>query len=203
MPTSGCWWPICSPRPGVESLGSGLVAIRLTGDNATATLSVTFSNLRAPANAAQAASHRAGPPWFPSRPPNTAASRGRSRQPNISPPTRRCSPRCWRGISPFVVFAGTNCTGEIGGAFHEVSGSTEFRNRRHPGGRRSNRRVARPRDLPLPNPSHLRPHHGRNRGHARPRGQPQRRPASRPSAIDEQFRPTLALARGAHPRGNL
>lgn len=114
-----------SPRPGVGSLGSGLVAIRLAGDNSAATLSVTFSNLRAPANAAQVltsggatlvsvpATQYGGFAW-----PIKAAQHFTTDQAVLD--------ALLSGDFSFVVFTETSASGEIGGSFQPVTGSTEF-----------------------------------------------------------------------------
>jgi uncharacterized protein (DUF1800 family) len=114
-----------SPRPGVASLGSGLVSIRLAGDNSAGTVTVGFSNLRSPANSAQIltaggatlvsvpASQYGGYVW-----PIRASQYFTTDQAVLD--------ALLTGDFSFIVFTETSATGEIGGAFQAVTGSTEF-----------------------------------------------------------------------------
>lgn len=114
-----------SPRPGVATLGSGLVSIRLAGDNSMGTVSINFSNLRSPANSAQILTAGGGT--------------------LVSVPSSQYGGYTWAlkasqyfitdqavlesllaGDFSFIVFTETSASGEIGGAFQPVTGSTEF-----------------------------------------------------------------------------
>lgn len=113
------------PLPGVATLGSGMATIRLAGDNALGSVVVSFSNLKAPANAAQLLAPGGGtllsvPPfayggmnW-----PVVASQQYTTDQALLDALTT--------GTLSFVVFSSTATNGEIGANFLPVSGSTEF-----------------------------------------------------------------------------
>ena len=114
-----------APRPGVATLGSGLVSIRLAGDNSAGTVTVGFSNLRSPANSAQIlttggatlvsvpSSQYGGYYW-----PIKASQYFTTDQAVLD--------ALLVGDFSFIVFTETSASGEIGGAFQPVTGSTEF-----------------------------------------------------------------------------
>ncbi len=114
-----------SPRPGVSSLGSGMAAARLAGDNASAVITVSFTNLGSIANSAHVET------------PGGATM--------ISIPPFRYNGQTWNlkatqyftqdqqvldallsGDFLFNVSSEMEAAGEIAGAFQSVTGSTEF-----------------------------------------------------------------------------
>lgn len=114
-----------SPRPGVATLGSGMVAIRLAGDNSTGTVTVSFSNLRAPANSAQILTP--GGATLVSVPPSQYGGYAWPiKASQFFTTDQAVLDALLAGEFSFVVFTETSAGGEIGGSLQVTAGSTEF-----------------------------------------------------------------------------
>lgn len=114
-----------SPRPGVASLGSGLVSVRLAGDNSEATVTTSFSNLRSPANSAQILTS-SGATLVSVPPSQYGGYRWLIKASQYFTTDQGVLDGLLTGDFSFIVFTETGTSGEIGGAFQSVSGSTEF-----------------------------------------------------------------------------
>jgi uncharacterized protein (DUF1800 family) len=114
-----------SPRPGVSSLGSGLAAIQLAGDNSTANVVVNFSNLSSLASSAHIETSSGGtilsvPPFrYNGQPWNIRASQSFTKDQQVLD-------ALLSGSFRFNVYSEMQVSGEIAGAFGSVNGSTAF-----------------------------------------------------------------------------
>lgn len=114
-----------SPRPGVSSLGSGLSAIRLAGDNASAMVTLNFSNLSSLAASAHIETTNGGtmlsvpPSRYNGQPWNIKAAQSFSKDQQVLD-------ALLSGAFVFNVYSEMATSGEIAGAFQSVNGSTVF-----------------------------------------------------------------------------
>lgn len=114
-----------SPRPGVDSLGSGLVSIRLAGDHSTGLISVGFSNLRAPVSSAQIVTPGGG--TLVSIPASQYGGHSWAvRAGQYFTSDQAVLDALLAGGFSFQVSTETSASGEIGGEFQLAAGSTEF-----------------------------------------------------------------------------
>jgi uncharacterized protein (DUF1800 family) len=113
------------PLPGLSSLGSGVATIRLPGDNDTALVALSFSNLNSPVNSTQVLTENSailqsvppfnygGQPW-----PIRASQNFLTDQAVLD--------ALLSGSIQLGIYTEANVTGEISGFFQITSGSTEF-----------------------------------------------------------------------------
>lgn len=113
------------PLPGTASLGAGVATLRLPGDNDTATVTVSFSNLKSPVSSTQVQTENAA--ILQSVPPfNYGGQPWAIRASQFFLSDQAVLDALLGGGIHLGVFTETNVTGEIGGVFQITTGSTEF-----------------------------------------------------------------------------
>ena len=120
------------PLDGVDSNGSGIATVRLPGDNDTATVTVSFSNLNSPVNSTQVLN--AGSSILQSvQPVNYGGQPWLIRASQSFLTDQEVLDALLAGSVKLGVFTQTFVTGEIGGNFQPTSGSIEFQQPPAPG----------------------------------------------------------------------
>lgn len=120
------------PIDGIESNGSGIATVRLPGDNDTATVTVSFSNLNSPVNSTQVLN--AGSSILQSvQPANYGGQQWLIRASQSFLTDQEVLDALLAGNVKLGVFTQANVTGEIGGNFQPTSGSIEFQEPAAPG----------------------------------------------------------------------
>lgn len=113
------------PLPGVSSAGSGIATIRLPGDNDTATVSLSFSNLNSPVNSTQV--QTTDDAILQSIPP--FAYNGQSwpvRASQSYPTDQAVLDSLISGAVELNIFTAAHVAGEISGVFQPAVGFTEM-----------------------------------------------------------------------------
>ncbi len=113
------------PLAGVSTLGGGLATIRLPGDNDTATITVSFSNLNSPVTSTQVQTENDA--ILQSVPPfNYGGQPWPIRASQFYATDQAVLDALLAGGIELTVFSEAYVAGEIGGAFQPSTGSTEF-----------------------------------------------------------------------------
>jgi uncharacterized protein (DUF1800 family) len=113
------------PLPGISSLGGGIATVRLPGDNDTATVTVSFSNLNSPVASTQVQTENAA--ILQSVPPfNYGGQPWAIRASQFYLNDQALLDALLAGQINLGVYTEANVTGEIGGSFQITNGSTEF-----------------------------------------------------------------------------
>ncbi|MBX3740171.1 MAG: DUF1800 family protein [Akkermansiaceae bacterium] len=113
------------PLTGITSSGSGLAILKLSGDNDSATASVSFSNLNSAVNSTQIINTSSA--ILQSIPPaNYGGQNWLIRATQSYPTDQAVLDALLGGQVKLGVYTQGHVTGEIDGAFHPVTGSIEF-----------------------------------------------------------------------------
>ncbi|MEX1048102.1 MAG: DUF1800 family protein [Akkermansiaceae bacterium] len=113
------------PLPGPSSLGSGIATVRLPGDNDTATVTVSFSNLNSPVNSTQVQTENSA--IIKSVPPfNYGGQSWEIRASQFYLTDQAMLEALFAGQIHLGIYTEKNVTGEIGGTFQITPGTTEF-----------------------------------------------------------------------------
>jgi len=113
------------PLPGISSLGSGLATVRLPGDNDTATVTVSFSNLNSPVSSTQVQTENNA--ILQSVPPfNYGGQSWAIRASQFYLTDQALLDALLAGQVNLGIYTEANVAGEIRGIFQLTNGSTEF-----------------------------------------------------------------------------
>jgi uncharacterized protein (DUF1800 family) len=113
------------PLDGIESNGSGIATVRLPGDNDTATVAVSFSNLNSPVNSTQVL-NAASSILQSVQPANYGGQQWLLRASQNFLKDQEVLDALLAGNVKLGVFTQAHVTGEIEGTFQPASGSVEF-----------------------------------------------------------------------------
>lgn len=120
------------PLNGIDSNGSGIATVRLPGDNDTATVTVSFSNLNSPVNSTQVL-NAASSILQSVQPANYGGQQWLIRASQNFLKDQEVLDALLAGNVKLAVFTQAHVTGEIEGNFQPTSGSTEFQPPSAPG----------------------------------------------------------------------
>lgn len=113
------------PATGVSSLGSGVATIRLSGNNDTALIALSFSNLNSPVNSTQVLTENSA--ILQSVPPfNYGGQSWAIRASQNFLTDQAVLDALLSGAIQLSIYTEAHVTGEIGGFFQSTNGSTEF-----------------------------------------------------------------------------